>query len=724
MENQNNENIIAQSIISVGKYEILYRTFPTKSDDDSDIAIQYLNNARVVTNAQLRYEIIQSDSEKNISCVKFTMPTDDNKLSDVFENLPWGIIKKNRTGVGATTLEINSPRNSIIVVPTRALALNKAIPSKIDGTDKYRVLYVGGATPGVKVPSIETYLADDVVKYKKFIVVIDSLPRLLEKLGEDYSSNYFIMFDEVDTYQDSSHYRENIENSFDCYFTFPYQNRCLVSATVTDFSNPKLLEEPVIEVEFNAPQVQHIRLECVDNPLGKTKELILSLYANHPNDKIVIALNLVTRGILPIIEDLPEEVQKECSVLCSESNKDNAGEYYADITDGTLPSRIVFMTNIYFVGVDISERFHLICTADVTHPFTLFSVEKLQQIAGRCRDKNGLLSETIIYNYRAKDNEINLESIRKQLIEDATDLAKLSYLLSKVYQNYPRLNDGSYGIKNEDLLSVAFRSYFKSSPISIIREKDNKILPSYFNIDNILIQVKLLNLLYSFSNQLPDALEEVGNSIEFYSSKVDEENAISTEAFNTILERKILTTEEERAEIIEKLRERDTIESRYNLALNLKNNCNRENTIFFEHFIELQEYVPFEQLVNLLSLYDKSSDYKAFRNGVLYWALEANHPVKRTVEANFQLNSFMTGEAIEQAFNSVYSGILGYVPLKQRAVFTKIGCWVKLSPRTSTRINGEIKNGYRVLNLNPFRLEGNPIETISPTANMSRIFKF
>lgn len=723
MKKQENKNIVEKSIISVGKYEILFCSYPTIVDED-DKAIQWLNNARVVANAQLKYEIIPSVSEDKISCVKFTMPSDDNKLGDVFENLPWGIIKKNRTGVGATTLEINSPRNSIIVVPTRALALNKALPSKLEGTDKYRVLYVGGITTGVKVPSVEAYLADNEIKYKKFIVVIDSLPRLIEKLGENYSSNYFIMFDEVDTYQDSSHYRENIENSFDYYFSFPFQNRCLVSATVSDFSNPQLREEPVIEVEFNNPIHQDIKLECVDNPLGKTKELILALYQNYPNDKIVIALNLVTRGILPIIEDLPVEIQHECSVLCSESNKDNAGEYYADITDGTLPSRIVFMTNIYFVGVDIYERFHLICTAEIAYPFTLFSVEKLQQIAGRCRDKNGVLSETIIYNCRARNKALNIEIIRQNLIEDATDLSQLSALLSKVYQKYPRLNEGSHGIINEDLLNVASRSYYQSSPVSIIREKNNKIYPSYFNIDNILIQIRLLNILYSYPFQLHDALIAVGSNVEYYNSIVNEENIISTEAFNTILERKILTTEEERAAIIESLRERDTIEGRYNLALNLKNNCNRENTIFFEHFIELQKYVPFEQLVNLLSLYDKNSDYKAFRNGVLYWALEENHPVKRTLKANFQLNSFMTGEAIEQAFNSVYSGILGYDPLKQRAVFTKIGCWVKLSSRTSTTIDGVRMNGYRVLNLNPFDLEGNPIEAISATTDMERIFKF
>lgn len=156
----------------------------------------------------------------------------------------------------------------------------------------------------------------------------------------------------------------------------------------------------------------------------------------------------------------------------------------------------------------------------------------------------------------------------------------------------------------------------------------------------------------------------------------------------------------------------------------MKNNCNRENTVFFEHFIELQKYVPFEQLVYLLSLYDKNSDYRALRNGVLYWALETNHPVKRTIEANFQLNSFMTGEEIKNAFNAVYSAILGYSELTRNEAFAKVGCWIKLSDRTSTTRNGVRMNGYRVENLNPYGLEGNPIEAIPLTANMSRVFKF
>ena len=51
----------------------------------------------------------------------------DNKLGDILSGVPYGILNKTITGVGATTLElINQLRNSIIVVPTKSLAFSKS----------------------------------------------------------------------------------------------------------------------------------------------------------------------------------------------------------------------------------------------------------------------------------------------------------------------------------------------------------------------------------------------------------------------------------------------------------------------------------------------------------------------------------------------------------------------------------------------------------------------
>ena len=46
-------------------------------------------------------------------------------LSFYIDKMPHGIVNKQIPGVGATTLEINANRNSIIVLPTKALAFSK-----------------------------------------------------------------------------------------------------------------------------------------------------------------------------------------------------------------------------------------------------------------------------------------------------------------------------------------------------------------------------------------------------------------------------------------------------------------------------------------------------------------------------------------------------------------------------------------------------------------------
>ena len=307
------------------------------------IGVQWINDARIKRVEKLKSKVDINLQTKRIEKIHFTMPSDDDKLSSVFEGIPYGIIKKNRTGVGATTLELSSNRNSIVVVPTRALAYGKAAGSKIDNTNKYRVLYVGGHITGFNPPSIEQYLDDNEITPKKFIVVIDSLKKLIETIGSDNLNNYFIMFDEVDSLQDSSHYRENIEKNFDYYYKFDHKKRCIVSATIGSFSNPALKNESTIDVEFNNPAPRNIILRPTRTPIPLTRDEVLRIHNENPNDKIVIALNLLKDGILYIIESLPDDVKNLCGILCSDTNKDNAQPYYTECENNMLSSQITFM---------------------------------------------------------------------------------------------------------------------------------------------------------------------------------------------------------------------------------------------------------------------------------------------------------------------------------------------------------------------------------------------
>lgn len=52
-------------------------------------------------------------------------------LATYIQKMPHGIVDKQEAGIGATTLEINSKRHSIIVSPTKILAYTKYIKLRI-----------------------------------------------------------------------------------------------------------------------------------------------------------------------------------------------------------------------------------------------------------------------------------------------------------------------------------------------------------------------------------------------------------------------------------------------------------------------------------------------------------------------------------------------------------------------------------------------------------------
>ena len=111
------------------------------------------------------------------------------------DKMPHGIVDKQVAGIGATSLEIDSKRNSIIVFPTKILAYNKW------QRNKTKLLYVGGKINDERdttsIKEIQSYLSDDKVVYKKFLVVADSLYKLLQIIGKEHYKDYFLMIDEV-----------------------------------------------------------------------------------------------------------------------------------------------------------------------------------------------------------------------------------------------------------------------------------------------------------------------------------------------------------------------------------------------------------------------------------------------------------------------------------------------------------------------------------------------
>lgn len=712
------------SIFCFGKYEILFASaLPEKPEElehyGYDMGMQYINGALCNPNSHFKYEINWRKKGSEIASVDFKMPHDDVKLSTIFGNLPYGLIKKNRTGIGATTLELNSKRNSIIVVPTRALAYEKAKNSWNEETQNYTIHYVGGQINGFTPPSISDYLRDSTCLYKKFIVVIDSLSTLLSKIEEEHFKDYFIMFDEIDCYQYDSSFRPNMEREFDYYFRFPEAQRCLVSATVGEFTDPRINEEPVINLTFNNPASRSILLKETNDVLISTKKHIESLLETHPNDKILIAFNLLKRGILPIIKSLSVEYQSKCAVLCSEKNKADVGDMYWDVIERRLPKQITFMTCTYFVGIDFEEPFHLISSADVRYPFTLLSSDKLQQIAGRCRIPNGLLSETIIHNTNATQLDIDIKLLSKQIVEEAKTLKDYFHLQSKAMSVFPKLVQNYNVITKQEIVENSNKKYVGSSSIKLMRETSDGIQISYFNIDNILIQVGLLKTLYASPDSLKNKLTLDGHNAT-KANLIFENEHIAVEINEEIEETHRRNEMEERESITTQLRECSSMDERERLARRLRTNCMNTNSAFLERFIELQGYVPFEKLVELLPAYSIPSKYNHFKKQILIWALDESHSLKIAIRENFPIDGFFSGDELTEKFNSLWHGALGFDNLSNRQAVPMLDLFCELSARTSTTINRHRINGYRILSYNPLHIDDMPIRRLPNNELMTR----
>lgn len=163
----------------------------------------------------------------------------DTKLSDVLNAIPHGLINKDETGMGATYLELITERNSIIVEPIKITAYSKA--------KKHNALYVGSQMNDdviVTNKMIVDYCNDELIQFKKIVVVADSLPRLVDVLGGKIFEDYFLMIDEIDSFQTDANFRERMGNCIDIYKLFPKDKRALVTATVIKFSDPELSELP------------------------------------------------------------------------------------------------------------------------------------------------------------------------------------------------------------------------------------------------------------------------------------------------------------------------------------------------------------------------------------------------------------------------------------------------------------------------------------------------
>ena len=655
------------------------------------------------------YQTIQELKENGITITPDTVIEDlsgfpvgeaPNKVTGIFANkkhllsnyltkMPHGLVDKKIPGIGATTLEINSKRNSIIVFPTKALAYSKH--SKHPNT-----LYVGSEIKGEKEKvtnqQIEEYLAKD--GYKKLLVVADSLGRLLGIIGKNYK-DYFLMIDEIDVLQTDNNFRPQLENVIDYYLMFPLKNRCMVTATMKEFINPLLKKE----CKFSITWIYNARRDVKLLHTNNTTQTVIEEIISHPRDKIFIAYNSILQ-IQNILSTLDEETRKECAILCSEASIKEAGEYFAPKLgdNDTLPARINFATCCYFTGIDIEDSYHLITVSDVRRSHSMLTLDRMTQIHGRCRKDNGVLSETIIYNTLGYVSVMeSMEKYTATLLNKAQNVLKVLESADTISQGDYTLTD-LFAIIKEAIREKAQERIAGNELINLTR-KDiyGKNVPAYLNIDYIIERTDLYASYF-----MPETLKEVlGKQVNIISYKSlphgvsPEQNSI--EKTNKDAQNKL--TDSYIQEAIDNIKVLSTTGQLNDNTLHLYIRQSRSRTkIFLERFIKLYKYVDLDSLLHQLWEIRTSNSiaYKNLNNAVMYWALDEEHPFKVAIRISFTLNKSYSASEIQEILAPIVQYHLHKVlkPRKYVALLKSIYATDRTSGNKYT-IRGENPRGFK-----------------------------
>lgn len=658
------------------------------------------------------YQTIQELKENGITITPDTVIEDlsgfpvgeaPNKVTGIFANkkhllsnyltkMPHGLVDKKIPGIGATTLEINSKRNSIIVFPTKALAYSKH--SKHPNT-----LYVGSEIKGEKEKvtnqQIEEYLAKD--GYKKLLVVADSLGRLLGIIGKNYK-DYFLMIDEIDVLQTDNNFRPQLENVIDYYLMFPLKNRCMVTATMKEFINPLLKKE----CKFSITWIYNARRDVKLLHTNNTTQTVIEEIISHPRDKIFIAYNSILQ-IQNILSTLDEETRKECAILCSEASIKEAGEYFAPKLgdNDTLPARINFATCCYFTGIDIEDSYHLITVSDVRRSHSMLTLDRMTQIHGRCRKDNGVLSETIIYN------TLGYVSVMESMEKYTATLLNKAQKVLKVLESADTISQGDYTLTDlfaiiKEAIREKAQERIAGNELINLTRKDiyGKNVPAYLNIDYIIERTDLYASYF-----MPETLKEVlGKQVNIISYKSlphgvsPEQNSI--EKTNKDAQNKL--TDSYIQEAIDNIKVLSTTGQLNDNTLHLYIRQSRSRTkIFLERFIKLYKYVDLDSLDSLLhQLWEirtsNSIAYKNLNNAVMYWALDEEHPFKVAIRRSFTLNKSYSASEIQEILAPIVQYHLHKVlkPRKYVALLKSIYATDRTSGNKYT-IRGENPRGFK-----------------------------
>ena len=321
-------------------------------------------------------------------------------LSDIMNEIPSDcILSKRIPGCGATTLELNTDRNSIIIVPNVPVILSKC--------SKFPNLL--GVYEGVKLNRVVEYIASNAIC--KIMTTPESFCKVksaCEKLGINIYADFFLLMDECHQLITDVDYRIDIVMPMNDFFMF--KRKALVSATPIGFSDPRFEENlfNTIEVEADYDYRQDITVTHTYNIAKAVRE-----YLETHNGTVCFFVNSVVT-IYSLMKHF--NLLEDSSVYCAPKSRSKLNnEYifhnaYSEWSSGTM-KKYNFFTGRFFTAFDLELDYKpdlVMITDPHRAEYTLLDIDTdCIQICGRFR--NGVNSVTHIYEANpdivAKDRE-------------------------------------------------------------------------------------------------------------------------------------------------------------------------------------------------------------------------------------------------------------------------------------------------------------------------------
>jgi hypothetical protein len=449
----------------------------------------------------------------------FKMNGSHVKMGDFLTALPYGIFDKGVTGLGGTTLELDSNRPSVIVEPLNITALSKA--EKNSRTNGFKIHYFGTQSIGKgnynnMKQNLLNYLdfCFEVGQPPKIICISDQLThlkKLIIELEKISFNSFHLLLDEIDYMQEQTNYRESMQEAIDIYLAHPKKRRTLLSATISNFTDPALQIERTTKVRV-------LKFPKTSTDIYVTRsysETIRQLITECPttNDKYLIALNHIVQIASTIELLIKSDINSgDIAVMCSEGNKTHFPNNYGTIQNSKLPKRINFITSAFFNGYDLDEKVNLILCVGSSSPTMRLSARVLYQIQGRARE--GVTSCVIIGRFGSNGG-------RRLSHGDVNELVKVYSPLTLAYDSMKKSKIPLVSQNAETIKNILINGL--DSLQSIWKMQDGKLTFSYFKIDKILEDERIKSVMQNVNIYQQELIKyfEISSLIEL---NVDSDN--------------------------------------------------------------------------------------------------------------------------------------------------------------------------------------------------------